>query len=100
MPIGQQIAVNRTAHSVVELHEDSNGEYYAVITPQEGLKLIRGEYLPLGNRLQFPNKWDKGESAVYLIQHKINEQEAIVARASEELSKLQKCLLRTKETKY
>jgi hypothetical protein len=97
---GEQVAVNRTAHSVVELHEDNSGEYYAVVTPQEGLKLIRGEYLPLGNRLQFPNKWGKGEAALYLIQHKINEQEAIIASASEELSKLQKCLIRTQETNY
>jgi hypothetical protein len=97
---GQQIAVNRTAHSVVELHEDSSGEYYAVVTPQEGLKLIRGEYLPLGNRLQFPNKWGKGEAALYLINHKIVEQEAIIARAAEELSKLQKCLTRTEGTEY
>jgi hypothetical protein len=97
---GEQVAVNRTAHSVVELHEDENNEYYAVIIPQEGLKLIRGEYLPMGNRLQFPNKWGKQEAALSLIQHKIVEQEAIAARTAEELSKLQKCLIRTKDTEY
>ena len=94
---GEQIAVNRTAHSVVELHTNSEGEYYAVIEKQDGLKLIRGEYLPLGNRLQFPNKWGNKPAAISLIEHKIGVQKANLESARIELEKLERCLNSTKE---
>ena len=93
---GEQIAVNRTAHSVVELHTNKEGEYYAVIEKQDGLKLIRGEYLPLGNRLQFPNKWGNKAAAISLIEHKIGVQIANLESAKSELEKLERCLEVTK----
>ena len=98
--IPQQVAVNRTLHSLASIVESSDGELSVIVQPLDGMKLIRGEYLPLGNRLQFPTKWGKQEGAIYLLEHKIAQQEAIIAQASEELEKLRDCLIRTKETKY
>ena len=98
--IPQQVAVNRTLHSLASIVESSAGELSVIVQPQSGLKLIRGEYIPMGNRLQFPNKWGKQEAAIYLLEWKINQQEAIIQQASNELAKLKDCLIRTKETKY
>jgi len=98
--IPQQVAVNRTLHSLASIVESESGELSVIVQPLDGMKLIRGEYLPLGNRLQFPTKWGKQEGAIYLLEHKIAQQEAIIAQASEELEKLRDCLVRTKETKY
>ena len=55
--IPQQVAVNRTLHSLASIVESESGELSVIVQPLDGLKLIRGEYLPVGNRLQFPTKW-------------------------------------------
>ena len=98
--IPQQVAVNRTLHSLASIVESESGELSVIVQPLDGMKLIRGEYLPLGNRLQFPTKWGKQEGAIHLVEHKIAQQEAIIAQAAEELGKLKACLVRTKETNY
>ena len=98
--IPQQVAVNRTLHSLASIVESESGELSVIVQPLDGMKLIRGEYHPVGNKLQFPTKWGKKEGAIYLVEHKIAQQEAIIAQAAEELEKLKACLVRTKDINY
>jgi hypothetical protein len=98
--IPQQVAVNRTPHSTAEIVESPSGELNVVIKPLEGVRLIRGEYLPVGNRLQFPNKWGKKEAALYLLESKIADTKKGIEEAEIELEKLERCLLLTKEINY
>jgi hypothetical protein len=97
--MGEQIATNTTMHSNVELFENEAGEYYAVTVNDELPKLIRGEYHPLGNKLQFPKKWGRKEGATILLEHKISEQKRILAGAETELAKLERCLSSVQEWK-
>ena len=55
--MGEQVADNRAPHSTCKLFENKEGEYYPVCQPMETLRLIRGEYHPIGSTLQYPTKW-------------------------------------------
>ncbi len=90
--MGEQIANNRTMHGNIQLFENEAGEYYPVVEWDEAPKLVRGEYHPIGNKIQFPKKWGRKEGATILLEHKIEEEKRIIASAEIELAKLQACL--------
>jgi len=76
----------------MQLFENSEGEYYAVVDRMDKPTLVRGEYLPLGNRFQYPKQWGRKYAAKFLLEHKIKVQQDIISTAEVELSKLQRCL--------
>ena len=88
--MGEQVANNRTLHCVMELFTDGNGDYYLVTQPQSRPALIKGEYLPIGNRLVYPKKWGRRKAAELLISHMIGDMESVIKGASTRLEKLTK----------
>jgi hypothetical protein len=89
---GEQVAVNRTLHNNMVLHENESGEYYPVISPLPQPTLVRGEYHPIGNSFQYPKAWGRKYAAATLLEHKIKVQQDILENATIELAKLQRCL--------
>jgi hypothetical protein len=90
--MGEQIANNRTMHGNIQLYENESGEYYPVVQWDEVPKLVRGEYHPIGNKIQFPKKWGRKEGATILLEHKIADCQRTIHNAEIELAKLQRCL--------
>ena len=94
---GEQIAYNRTMHGNIQLYENEQGEYYPVVEWDEQPKLVRGEYHPIGNRIQFPKLWGRRYASILLLEHKIEQNKKIIADAESELAKLELCLSNVKE---
>ena len=91
-PAPGQIAWNKAAHSTCELFENESGEYYPVCQRIETPSLIRSEYIPIGSRLQYPNKWGRKRAATHLLEFKIADAKKQIADAQTELEKLERCL--------
>ncbi len=89
---GEQVAVNRTMHCNMQLFENEAGEYYPVVDRLVTPTLIRGEYIPIGNRFHYPKAWGRKYAATTLLQHKIGVEKDIIASAQKELAKLERCL--------
>ena len=94
---GEQIAYNKTMHGNIQLYENESGEYYPVVDWDEQPKLVRGEYIPIGNRIQFPKLWGRRYASILLLEHKIEQNKRIIADAERELAKLESCLSNVKE---
>jgi hypothetical protein len=91
-PKGKQVAPNVAQHYNAELFTNESGEMYPVVILNENSRIIRGEYYPIGYRLNFPKYWGKKEGVRYLLKHNINEKEKVLQLATEELEKLKACL--------
>jgi hypothetical protein len=92
--MGEQVAFNKEVQQRMFLH-DTGERYQAVSQPMDSdgsLALVRKEYYPVGNRLQYPKKWGRKKAALLLVEHRIEEQKKIIASAQEELTKLELCL--------
>ncbi|NBV14915.1 MAG: hypothetical protein EBS07_12755 [Sphingobacteriia bacterium] len=76
----------------MQLFENLQGEYYPVTDCQGKLNLIRSEYHPIGNRLQYPKKWGRKRAATLLLEHKIKVERDTIESAQAELAKLERCL--------
>ena len=94
---GEQIAYNKTMHGNIQLFENEAGEYYPVVDWDTDPKLVRGEYHPIGNRIQFPKLWGRRYASILLLEHKIEQNKKIIADAERELAKLESCLSNVKE---
>ena len=94
---GEQIAYNRTMHGNIILHENEAGEYYPVVEWDEQPKLVRGEYHPIANKIQFPKQWGRRYGATILLEHKLEQTKKIIADAEIELAKLERCLSSVRE---
>jgi hypothetical protein len=90
--MGEQVAWNKCPHSIVELFENPAGEYYPVVQRMDTPALIRGEYIPIGSRLQYPTKWGRKKGATILLEHKIQDKQKQLKEAESELAKLSACL--------
>ena len=90
--MGEQVAWNKCEHCNVVLHENEAGEYYPVVNRIEKFTLIRGEYIPIGSRLQYPRNWGKQKGATILLEHRIEDVRKQIADAQEDLDKLLACL--------
>ena len=89
---GQQIAWNKAPHSTCELFENKEGDYYPVCQQIDTPGLIRGEYIPIGSRLQYPTKWGRKKAAKHLLEFKIADAKKTLENTQRELDKLQRCL--------
>ena len=94
---GEQIANNRVMHGNIQLYENEAGEYYPVVEWDEVPKIIRGEYYPIGNKIQFPKKWGRKAGATILLEHKITDIKRTISDAETELAKLERCLSSVKD---
>jgi hypothetical protein len=97
--MGEQIAYNKCEHCNIELHTNDVGEYYPVINRMDKFTLIRGEYIPIGNRFQYPRNWGKRKGATILLEHRIADKERVLADTQRELEKLTACLEKVSEWK-
>ena len=95
--MGEQVANNRAEHCNVELHTNESGEYYPVINRLDKFTLIRGEYIPIGNHLQYPRNWGQQKGALVLLEHRIGDKKKQLDEAVSEIAKLSACLEKVKE---
>ena len=95
--MGEQIANNRTEHCNVVLHTNDTGEYYPVINRLDKPTLIRGEYIPIGNTLQYPKNWGRQKGATTLLEYRIADKLKVLEDTKLELEKLTACLEKVKE---
>jgi hypothetical protein len=89
---GEQIANNRTMHGTIRLFENEAGQYYPVVDWDDKPNLVRGEYYPIGNRIQFPKKWGRKWGATKLIQSILEDKRKQIEDAQREITKLEACL--------
>jgi hypothetical protein len=89
---GEQIANNKTMHGTIQLFENESGEYYPVVNWDDRPALVRSEYYPIGNRIQFPKKWGRKWGAQKLLESIIIDKKKQITDAELELEKLTACL--------
>jgi hypothetical protein len=91
-PKGKQVAPNVAQHYNAELYTNESGVMYPVVVLNEATRIIRGEYHPIGYRLNFPKYWTKKTGVEYLLKHNIAEREKVLADTQTELERLKACL--------
>jgi hypothetical protein len=89
--MGEQVANNKGEHCNVELFLNEQGEYYPVTQCMDKYTLIRSEYKPFGNTLQYPKKWGKKRGALELLNFRIADKQRVLADAQLELELLTAC---------
>ena len=89
--MGEQVANNKGEHCNVELHINESGEYYPVTQCMDKYTLIRSEYKPFWNTLQYPKKWGRKKGALELLNFRIADKERVLADATKELELLTAC---------
>ena len=89
--MGEQVANNKGEHCNVELFINEQGEYYPVTQCMDKYTLIRSEYIPFGNTLQYPKKWGKKKGALELLNFRIADKQRVLADATKELELLTAC---------
>ena len=89
---GQQVASNRALHNDMQLVENANGEYDAVVSHTDRYTLIRGQYYPIGRNFHYPKIWGRKYAATKLIEDIMEDKRKSIQEAETELTKLQKCL--------
>ena len=89
--MGEQVANNKGEHCNVELFLNEQGEYYPVTQCMDKYTLIRSEYIPFGNTLQYPKKWGKKKGALELLNFRIADKQRVLADAQMELELLERC---------
>jgi hypothetical protein len=95
--MGEQVANNRAMHGTIQLFENEAGEYYPVVDWDSEPKLIRGEYIPIGNRIQFPKKLGRKWGAQKLLESIIIDKKKQIEDAQAEIVKLTACLDKVSE---
>ena len=89
--MGEQVANNKGEHCNVELFLNEQGEYYPVTQCMDKWTLIRSEYKPFGNTLQYPKKWGRKKGALELLNFRIGDKQRVLADAQMELELLTAC---------
>ena len=89
--MGEQVANNKGEHCNVELFLNEQGEYYPVTQCMDKYTLIRSEYRPFGNTLQYPKKWGRKKGALELLNFRIADKQRVLADATKELELLTAC---------
>jgi hypothetical protein len=89
--MGEQVANNKGEHCNVELFINEQGEYYPVTQCMDKYTLIRSEYKPFGNTLQYPKKWGRKRGALELLEFRIADKQRVLADAQLELELLTAC---------
>ncbi len=91
VPAPGQVANNRGEHCNVFLHLNESGGYYPVTQCNDKWTLIKGEYLPIGNTLQYPKKWGRKKGALHLLDFRIADKLKVIEDAQKELELLTAC---------
>ena len=94
---GEQVATNKAMHCNMQLFENPEGEYYPVVDRLDVPTLVRGEYLPLGNRFHYPKQWGRKYAATTLLNHIVADRRRQIELAEKELVKLERCLSKVAE---
>ena len=89
--MGEQVANNKGEHCNVELFINEQGEYYPVTQCMDKWTLLRSEYKPFGNTLQYPKKWGRKKGALELLNFRIADKQRVLADAQMELELLAAC---------
>jgi hypothetical protein len=89
--MGQQVAFNKAIHITAEVWQDDNGDYYVTNMEDNHLKLIRGVYRPIGNRMFYPKGWGKKKGSLALLDFLIESDAKVIEQATQRLEKLKKC---------
>jgi hypothetical protein len=89
--MGEQVANNKGEHCNVELFINEQGEYYPVTQCMDKYTLIRSDYKPFGNTLQYPKKWGRKKGALELLNFRITDKQRVLADAQLELELLTAC---------
>ena len=84
--MGTQVANNREMQEVMYLHNEK-GKWYILSEPKSP-GLVKKEYVPIGNRLVYPKKWGRKKAAEVLLQHLIDDNQAVRNMAEERLKYL------------
>lgn len=84
--MGEQVANNREMQEVMYLHQ-KDGKWYILSEPKSS-GLVKKEYIPIGNRLVYPKKWGRKKAAEVLLQHLIDDNEAVKSMAEKRLEYL------------
>ena len=84
--MGEQVANNREMQEVMYLRNEE-GKWYILSEPKSP-GLVKKEYIPIGNRLVYPKKWGRKKAAEVLIQHLIDDNEAVKSMAEKRLQYL------------
>ena len=87
--MGEQVANNRTLHHVMEIFISPSGEWSLISQPQSRPALIKGEYLPIGNKLVYPKKWGRKRAAEVLLNHLVTDTTSMLELAKVRLAKLE-----------
>ena len=95
--MGEQVANNKGEHCNVELHINESGEYYPVTQCMDKYTLIRTEYIPFGNTLQYPKKGGRKKGALELLNFRIADKQRVLADAQLELELLTACRDKVRE---
>ena len=66
---------------------NEEGKWYILSEPKSP-GLVKKEYIPIGNRLVYPKKWGRKKAAEVLIQHLIDDNEAVKSMAEKRLQYL------------
>lgn len=82
---------NKALHYTAEVFEDDNGNYYVTHIKDAHLKQIRGEYIPIGNRLMYPKGWGSEKAEQVLLDYLIDADEKLIEKANIRLTKLKNC---------
>tara|TARA_B100000497_G_C7617526_1_gene370927 strand:+ start:589 stop:933 length:345 start_codon:yes stop_codon:yes gene_type:complete len=95
--MGIQVANNKESQMVMYLHLDK-GKWYILSEPKSK-GLVKKEYLPIGNRLVYPKKWDRKKAADILLNHLIKDNTLMKELAEERLEYLHKLTNEVKDWK-
>ncbi len=89
---GQQVASNTAMHCNMQLIENAEGEYDPVVDRIEKPTLVRGAYIPIGNKFHYPKQWGRKYAATHLIEYIMADRRRQIELAEKELAKLERCL--------
>lgn len=89
--MGKQVAFNKAVHITAEVWENDDGEYYVTNKRDNHMKLIRGKYYPIGNKMFYPETWSKKKGSLQLLDFLIESDEILLQKTITRLEKLKRC---------
>lgn len=82
--MGEQVANNSEPQKIMFLHNEDGVWYLLEEEKKDGL--IKSEYLPIGNSLVYPKKWDRKKAAIHFLNYLIDDVEKIKEDADKRLT--------------
>ena len=70
---------------------NDEGDYYVTNIRDNHMKLIRGKYYPIGNKMYYPQTWGKKRGSLQLLDNLIESDEILLQKTITRLEKLKKC---------